>query len=119
METTAVRASRPTGFEANGSGQLYFSSSRLPAQGGLVPGGIYMSAQRADGTFGPGPLVSELSGTTAAATPANDSQPNVRKGGREIVFSSDRLGTLGGQDIHVATRDTTDDPWSAPSTWEA
>jgi len=30
------------------------------------------------------------------------------------VFSSDRSGTLGGQDIYVAARDSTNDPWSAP-----
>jgi hypothetical protein len=30
------------------------------------------------------------------------------------VFPSDRSGTLGGQDIYVATRDSTADPWSAP-----
>ena len=111
---TALDEQGPSYFEANGEAQLYFSSSRAPAQGGLVPGDIYMSTQSADGTFGPGSLVSELSGTTAAATPANDIQPNVRKDGREIVFSSDRSGTLGGQDIYVATRDTTEDPWSAP-----
>jgi len=111
---TGLDEQGPSYVEANGGGQLYFSSSRVPAQGGLVPGDIYVSMQSADGTFGPGSLVSELSGTTAAATPANDIQPNVRKDGREIVFSSDRTGTLGGQDIYVATRDTTADPWSAP-----
>ncbi len=68
---------------------------------------------RADGTFGPASLVSELGGMTAAATAANDIQPNVRKDGREMVFSSDRSGTLGGQDVYVATRDSTADPWSA------
>ena len=111
---TGLDEQGPSYFEANGSGQLYFSSSRAPAQGGLVPGAIYVSMQSADGTFGSGSLVSELSGTTAAATPANDIQPNVRKDGREIVFSSNRSGTLGGQDIYGATRDSTADPWSTP-----
>jgi hypothetical protein len=32
------------------------------------------------------------------------------------MFSSDRTGTLGGQDIYVATRDSTTDPWSPPVT---
>jgi WD40 repeat protein len=111
---TGLDEQGPSYFEANGIGQLYFSSSRVLAQGGLVPGDIYVSMQGVDGTFGPGSLVSELRGMTAAATPANDIQPNVRKDGREIVFSSDRSGTRGGQDIYVATRDTTADPWSAP-----
>jgi hypothetical protein len=29
-----------------------------------------------------------------------------------IVFDSDRPGTLGGSDIHTATRASTSDPWS-------
>jgi hypothetical protein len=111
---TALDEQGPSYFEANGGGQLYFSSSRVAAQGGLVPGDIYTSAEGADGTFGPASLVSELGGATAAATPANDIQPNVRKDGRELVFSSDRSDTLGGQDVYVATRDSTADSWSAP-----
>jgi hypothetical protein len=38
----------------------------------------------------------------------------VRKDGREVVLSSNRTGTLGAQDIWVATRDEVGDPWSAP-----
>jgi hypothetical protein len=38
----------------------------------------------------------------------------VRRDGREVVFSSNRAGTLGGQDIWVATRNSLRDPWSAP-----
>ena len=45
---------------------------------------------------------------------ANDIQPNVRKDGLEVVFSSNRTGTLGGQDIWIATRPSIYDPWSAP-----
>jgi hypothetical protein len=59
---------------------------------------------------------------TGSATPvaelnngtANDIQPNVRKDGREVVFSSSRTGTTGGQDLYVATREDVDDPWSTP-----
>jgi hypothetical protein len=111
---TALDEQGPSYVEADGGAQLYFSSSRVPAQGGLVPGDIYVSTQGTDGTFGAGSLVSELGGTTGTGAAANDIQPNVRKDGREIVFSSDRAGTLGGQDIYVATRDSTADPWSAP-----
>jgi hypothetical protein len=53
--------------------------------------------------------VSELNEATT-----NDIQPNVRKDGRELVFSSNRSGGLGGQDIWVATRDSVLDLWSAP-----
>jgi hypothetical protein len=45
---------------------------------------------------------------------ANETQPNVRKDEREIVFSSNRAGGLGGQDIWSATPDSVEDVWSAP-----
>jgi hypothetical protein len=45
---------------------------------------------------------------------ANDIQPNVHAEGLEVVFSSNRAGTLGAQDIWVATRKTLGDAWSAP-----
>ena len=45
---------------------------------------------------------------------ANDIQPNVRRDGLEVVFSSNRRGTLGGQDIWTATRRSVRKPWSAP-----
>jgi Tol biopolymer transport system component len=45
---------------------------------------------------------------------ANDIQPNVRSDGLEVVFSSNRAGTLGGQDIWASTRARIGDPWSAP-----
>jgi hypothetical protein len=34
--------------------------------------------------------------------------------GLEVVFSSNRAGTLGAQDIWASTRDDFDSPWSAP-----
>ena len=54
-------------------------------------------------------MVNELSAATA-----NDIQPNVRKDGREIVFSSNRTGGAGSQDIWTAAREHAGDPWSAP-----
>jgi WD40-like Beta Propeller Repeat len=99
----------PSYIEIDGHGLLYFSSSRTAAQGGLVPGDIYVSEQSADGTFGAPSPVTALNSPTA-----NDIQPNVRKDGLEVVLSSDRAGTLGGQDVWAATRDSVGDPWSAP-----
>ena len=70
---------------------------------------IYMSRQRADGSFGPGVKVVELSSNAA------DVMPNVRRDGLEIVFSSNRSGTSSAdQDIYYATRPNTASPWSAP-----
>jgi len=45
---------------------------------------------------------------------ANDIQPNVRRDGLEVVLSSNRSGTLGGQDVWIATRARICDPWSVP-----
>jgi WD40-like Beta Propeller Repeat len=85
-------------------GRLYFSRSS-----GAVPGDLYSSGKVGDMTFGPATPIAELNDAGA-----NDIQPNVRKDGREMVFSSNRAGGQGGQDIWSATRRSVDDSWSAP-----
>jgi WD40-like Beta Propeller Repeat len=106
---TALDEMGPSYVTGGGGARLYYSSSRAPAQGGLVPGDIFVSRMGAGGTFGPGELVEELSDPLA-----NDIQPNVLKGGREVVFSSNRAGGKGSQDIWVAIRDNGGDSWSQP-----
>jgi WD40-like Beta Propeller Repeat len=90
----------PSLVEIDGTEQLYFSRSS-----GSVPGDIFVSPD-----YGSATPVSELNSA------GNDIQPNVRKDGREIVFSSNHAyaNAKGGQDIYVSTRASTDDPWSAP-----
>jgi len=44
----------------------------------------------------------------------NDARPNVRRDGLEIVFDSDRPGTLGGTDIYAASRERARASWTAP-----
>jgi Tol biopolymer transport system component len=89
---------------------LYFSSSRA---GGFAPEAgapdhdIYVSPLTVLG-FAPAQLVPGLN------TAQNDSRPNLRPDGLEIVFDSDRAGTLGGPDVYTATRDKITDPWSTP-----
>ena len=95
---TAADEMGPSYFEVDGQGYLYFSSGP----------DIYVSDQLASGGFGPGSPVASLNSTAA------DIQPNVRKDGREVVFASNRTGTLGAQDIWGATRESVDDPWSVP-----
>ena len=82
-------------------GHLYFSSSSA-----AVPGDLYVSEKNGSLSFGPATPISELN-----VSGANDIQPNVRKDGREVVFSSNRAGGMGGQDIWSATRASVDDPW--------
>jgi Tol biopolymer transport system component len=84
-------------------GQLYFSRSSS-----TVPGELFVSRRHGDG-FGPASPIVELNDPAA-----NDIQPNVRKDGRELVFSSNRAGGFGGPDIWMATRASVDDTWSTP-----
>jgi len=87
--------------------RLYFSRSTLPPG---TSGELYVSAKSGDMTFGPAAPIVELNDPNA-----NDIQPNVRKDGREIVFSSNRAGSIGGSaDVWAATRASVDDAWSAP-----
>ena len=91
----------PSYFEDEaGNEVLYFSRAAGPAGG---PHTIYASVN-----FGPAQAVSELSSGGDAA------RPNVRKDGREIVFDSARAPNLGGQDVWVATRGSTAEPWGVP-----
>lgn len=84
-------------------GQLYFSRSS-PA----VAGELFVSGKHGDG-FGPASPIVELNDPVA-----NDIQPNVRKDGRELVFSSTRAGGFGGPDIWMSTRSSVHDAWSTP-----
>jgi hypothetical protein len=99
----------PSYVENGGRDLLFFSRSRTPAQGGSVPGDIFVSESLAAG-FGPASLVAELSST------GNDIQPNVRKDGLEVVLSSSFAysGHQGSQDIYTSTRASIGAPWSAP-----
>jgi hypothetical protein len=94
----------PSYVEVDGGALLYFSRSSSS-----VPGDIFASTRLGDGSFSPAAPVAGLNDAAA-----NDIQPNVRKDGRELVFSSNRSGTLGGQDVWISTRDSVQDPWSAP-----
>ena len=83
---------------------LYFSSNGYPDSRNHD---IYMSRQRADGSFGPGVRVAELSSDAA------DLMPNVRRDGLEIVFSSNRASAdPRNQDIWYATRPNTAARWT-------
>jgi WD40 repeat protein len=83
------------------TGHLYFSSSS-----GAVPGDLYVSPRNGHLSFGAATPIAELNDAAA-----NDIQPNVRKDGREVVFSSNRAGGFGGQDIWSATRANPNAAW--------
>ena len=90
----------------DGGGNLYFNRAVPP----LPPEIYYASVSRDGETRGPAVYVSELNVVTA-----NDQHVTIRKDGRELFFSSNRLGGLGSFDIWTSTRDNPHEPWSAPS----
>lgn len=95
----------------HGGAQLFFSRSVQPGLAAPpAPGDLFVSDRTPGGDFGPATPITELN------TAANDIQPNVRKDGRELVFSTNHAypGAQGGQDLYVATRASVKDPWSAP-----
>ncbi|MGI8789198.1 MAG: FG-GAP-like repeat-containing protein [Pyrinomonadaceae bacterium] len=104
INSAAGEASPSYFVDEGGHAILYFSSTR---PGGFEPGGtdsdIYYSVD-----FGAAQLAPNLN------TASDDSRPNVRKDGHEIVFDSNRAGTLGGNDIWTASRAATNSDWSAP-----
>jgi hypothetical protein len=102
---SALDEQGPSYVELDGGAFLFFSSSSA-----VVPGDIYVSERLAEGSFGPASPVVELNST------GNDIQPNVRKDGLEIVFSSNHgyPGAQGLQDVYVSIRASIDDPWSTP-----
>lgn len=88
----------PSWFEAGGHEVLYFSSTREGRQR------IYYSVD-----YGPAQLAA--GGVNTSETGIQDARPNVRHDGLEIVFDSNRFGTLGGQDVWTARRSSVDQPW--------
>lgn len=108
---SAAGEASPSLVNESGTNALYFSSNRAGGfaveVGTAADSDIYRSTQQADGTFGAATLVPGVN------TAAEDSRPNVRKDGLEMVFDSTRPGTLGGPDIYSATRATLADAWSA------
>jgi WD40-like Beta Propeller Repeat len=96
----------PSYVEVGGQELLYFSRNSVTPS---VAGDIFVSRRLGCGGFGP---ASAVSGLNDAA--GNDIQPNVRKDGLEVVFSSNRPGGAGLQDIWVATRQTVHHSWAPP-----
>lgn len=104
-----------------GSGPvLYFSSNRAGGFSTEAPGAvtgdadIYRSEWKG-GSYGSATLVAGVN------TAANEIQPNLQRDGVEMYFASNRsgvagvTGTLGGNDIFVATRASAHDEWRTPT----
>jgi len=89
-----------------GAVTLYFTSFNRPE--GIGDWDLYTSTLGDDGAFGPASLVREID------TPFRETRPAIRRDGLELIFSSNRPGSLGPIDLWVSTRESTDDPWSEP-----
>ncbi len=85
---------------------IIFPTTRPPNQGDLD---YWTSTQNADGTWSTPVPVNELN------TPFREGgHLTISPDGLTIYFPSGRPGTLGGLDIWVSTRPTTNDEWSPP-----
>jgi len=108
---TALHESNPEYVAAEDGGTLYFDRT----VGNFSDEDIYRVSLTRDGqTRGPAVLVSELS-----APGIFDASPAVRADGRELIFWSggaegSRPGGVGLADLWVSTRQSVNDPWSAP-----
>lgn len=95
--------------------ELYFSSTRpggFSTDDAQLPAGdsdVYVSVVQPDGSLAAPVPVPGLN------TSANDARPNLRRDGLEIIFDSDRPGTLGLADLYSSARAGLGDPWSAPA----
>lgn len=83
--------------------EFYFTSMRESAPNL----DIFMSRTQGN-TFGPARKVEELSSA------GNDQRPSIRFDGLEIFLSSNRSGSMGRQDIWVATRPDRAARWNSP-----
>jgi hypothetical protein len=108
---TAATETAPS-FYANDDLRLatiYFGSNR---PGGIGDFDIYETTSTDEdlesAVFGPGVLVPELS------SPGRDTRTSVRRDGREIFITSNRIGGVGALDIWVATREDSSGRWSTP-----
>ncbi|HEV8509353.1 MAG TPA: hypothetical protein VGQ48_02765 [Gemmatimonadales bacterium] len=107
---SVYRDAGPTYFEDEETGvtTLYFTVQNNPP-GADQGWDIYASTRMGDeGEFGPPVLVPELT------SPFRDTRTTIRRDGLEIILSTGRPGGVGDEDLWVATRATTRDPWSAP-----
>jgi hypothetical protein len=109
---SAASEAGPVLLERGRKHALYFSSNRpggfAPDSGSPADSDIYVTVRARHGDFPAPDLAPGLNSL------ANDARPHLDELGTEIVFDSDRAGTLGGADIWSSTRTSVRRPWSEP-----
>lgn len=106
---SALDEQGPSYVEAGSRALLYFSRNSA-----TVPGDIYVSEKVTGGDFGSAAPVTELNSATA-----NDIQPNVRKDGLEVVFSSNARARWAARTCTSRRASMWTIPGQRPSTWAA
>ena len=104
VNSSADEAGPVLSFAEPGQPTLYFSSTR---PGGLGGSDLYMSPMTGAWSFG---AAEPVTGVNSAY---EDMQPSLSRNGQEMVFASNRPGSLG-FDIWSATRDSITSLWSDP-----
>jgi len=104
VNSSADEAGPVLAFAEPGPPTLYFSSARADGPGGSD---LYMSQMTGAWSFSPAELVPGVN------SDYEDMQPSVSRDGRDLVFASNRPGSLG-FDIWSASRSSITDAWSAP-----
>jgi Tol biopolymer transport system component len=112
---SAAGEASPFIVEYEQGAELYFSSNKpggFSPEDAQLPAGdsdIYVSIVLPDGSLATPVLAPGLN------TSANDSRPNVRRDGLEIIFDSDRPGSMGMADLYSAVRAAPGHAWSEPA----
>jgi parallel beta-helix repeat protein len=107
LVNTAAEDGGPESADRAGTARLYFNRGSAPVLD--APDDLWSVALNEDGLpSGPATRLAELN------TAAGETAPSVGGNQRVIVFHSARPGTLGGNDLWIATRRTIHDSWSAP-----
>ena len=104
VNSSADEAGPVLSFAESDPPMLYFSSSQA---GGLGGSDLYISQMTGAWSFGAAELIP---GVNSAY---DDMQPSLSRNGQELVFASNRPGSLG-FDIWSATRDSITSLWSDP-----
>lgn len=104
VNSSADEAGPVLSFAEPGPPTLYFSSTRA---GGVGGSDLYMSQVTGAWSFGAAELVPGVNSVY------DDLQPSLSPNGRELVFASNRPGSLG-FDIWSASRDSIAESWSEP-----
>ena len=112
---SAASEASPFIVEYETGAELYFSSNKAggfsPEDPSLAVGDsdVYVSLVQPDGSLAAPMLAPGIN------TAANDSRPNLRRDGLEMIFDSDRTGSMGMADLYSAVRAAPGLAWSEPA----